>query len=202
VSGGVRALVRQLEATLVEEPAPGAFSDAELLGLPEPVQRHLRAVIAPGTPLARSARLEMRGQIKIGCWVPFRAHETLTPRRGFVWQARAAGLIVGYDHYVDGPGGMDWKLAGLVRVAHADGPDVSRAAAERAGGEAFWLPTSLLPRFDVECFARDDANITAHRTFDGMTIPSAGTFGWFYGTNRWSEGEFFRYEITALEIRR
>lgn len=41
--------------------------------------------------------------------------------------------------------------------------------------------------------------VTAHRTFDGLTIPSAGQFGWWYGTDRWSEGEFFRYEITALQ---
>jgi hypothetical protein len=44
--------------------------------------------------------------------------------------------------------------------------------------------------------------VTAHRTFDGLTIPSAGTFGWFYGTDSWQEGEFFRYEITALTIER
>ena len=44
-------------------------------------------------------------------------------------------------------------------------------------------------------------DLTAYRTFD-ITIPSAGTFGWFYGTDRWPEGEFFRYEITALELER
>ena len=87
----------------------------------------------------------MRGQIKIGRWVPFRAQEVLTPTRGFVWRARAAGLIVGSDHYVNGHGGMDWKLAALLRVIHAEGPDVSRATAERAGAEAFWLSTALLP---------------------------------------------------------
>ncbi len=43
-------------------------------------------------------------------------------------------------------------------------------------------------------------DVTAHRSFDGVTIPSAGTFGWFYGTDRWPEGQFFRYEITALTL--
>jgi hypothetical protein len=166
-----------------------------------------------------------------------------------VWRARAAGLIVGYDYYVNGHGGMDWKLAALLRVVHAEGPDVSRAAAERAGAEAFWLPTALLPRYGVTWTAADDSNIAAHfevdghpmdvhyrierhgfveslvfqrwrepdangvwatapfggdltayRTFDEITIPSAGTFGWFYGTDRWPEGEFFRYEITDLDL--
>jgi hypothetical protein len=42
--------------------------------------------------------------------------------------------------------------------------------------------------------------ITAHATFNGLTIPSAGRFGWYFGTNRWSQGEFFRYRITELRL--
>jgi Family of unknown function (DUF6544) len=54
-------------------------------GLPEPMRRYLRASIAPGTPLARSARFRMRGSIKLGnTWVRFRARQTLGPHRGFV----------------------------------------------------------------------------------------------------------------------
>ncbi len=190
----------------------------------------------------------MRGHIRIGRWVPFRAQELLTPHRGFVWAARTAVVIVGYDHYARGRGGMDWKLGGVVRVAHAEGPDVSRAAAERAAGEAVWIPTSLLPRFGVKWSASDDANISAtvavdghsidlhcridaegwlesfvfdrwhdpdgsgvwracpcggevteYRTFEGLTIPNAGTLAWFFGTEQWPEGEFFRYESTDLQ---
>jgi hypothetical protein len=33
-----------------------------------------------------------------------------------------------------------------------------------------------------------------------VKVPSAGRIGWFYGTNRWSEGEFFRFQLTALEL--
>lgn len=32
-------------------------------------------------------------------------------------------------------------------------------------------------------------------TFDGVTIASRGAVGWWYGTDRWPDGEFFRYEI-------
>jgi Family of unknown function (DUF6544) len=39
--------------------------------------------------------------------------------------------------------------------------------------------------------------ITAYGTFDGLTIPSAGRFGWCYGPDRCSDGEFLRYEITG-----
>jgi len=217
--------------------------------LPEPAQRHLAQAIAPGTPLATSARLRMRGHIKVGRWLPFRARQVLSPHRGFVWSARAAGVIAGSDRYVDGVGGLDWKLAGLVTVAHAEGPDVSRSAAGRAGAEATWLPTALLPRFGVRWSAGADdqatasyrlgevplavsyrlgrdgrvrsfvfdrwgdpdgtgawgwhpfgGQVTGYATFDGVTIPAAGRVGWFFGTDRWPAGEFFRYRITDLRL--
>ena len=227
---------------------PAVFTESEIEGLPAPVQRYLRAGIAPGTPLAVAARLRMRGQIKLGRWVPFHAREFLAPRDGFHWTARAGGVLSGFDSYADRQGEMRWKLLGLVPVMRATGPDVTRSAAGRAAAEVIWLPTALLPRFGVRWQAAGDRHliasyridaveieahhqidqdgrllsmffdrwgdpwrtgswgwyrfggeITAHRTFEGLTIPSAGRFGWHYGTDRWSEGEFFRYEITALQ---
>jgi hypothetical protein len=239
----------QAERRLLRPAEPGGFTGAELDGLPEPARRHLAQAIAPGTPLATSVRLRMRGRIKVGRWLPFRARQVLDPHRGFVWAARTAGVITGSDRYLDGAGGLDWKLAGLLTVAHADGPDVSRSAAARAGAEAIWVPTALLPRFGVRWSAggadqvtasyrigdvpvearyRLDPDgrmlsftfdrwgdpdstgtwawhpfggeVTAWRTFDGVTIPSAGRVGWFFGTDRWPESEFFRYRITDLHL--
>jgi hypothetical protein len=238
-----------IEDRLVE-PAVGRHAEAELDGLPGPVQHHLGNAIASGTPLARTARIRMRGHVRIGrWWVPFRGREVLSPHRGFLWIARAARLITGSDRYIDGHGMLDWKLAGLLTVMHQEGPDTSRSAAERAAAEAMWVPTALLPRFDVEWEAADDTHIsaryhiddkpihvhyqltegghirsvlfdrwgdpdntgrwnpspfggefTSHRTFDGVTIPDAGRLGWHYATDRWVDGEFFRYQITDLEL--
>ncbi len=239
---------RRVEATLVRD-APGAFGERELEGLPAPVTSYLRAAVATGTPLARSARMRMRGRIKIGRWVPFRAREVLTPQVGFLWAARAAGIIIGSDRFVEGRGEMDWRLGGLIRVMHGAGPDISRSAAERAAAEAVWVPTALLPRFGVAWSATGNDRIsaryqigdypvqvdysltgeglirsvtfdrwgdpdgsgvfglhtfggefTAHATFDGVTIPSEGRLGWHYGSDRWDQGEFFRYRITDLEL--
>lgn len=235
------------ERSLSDGPSDAVFGVAELKGLPAPVRRYLEAAIAPGTPLMTSARLRMRGRIRIGRWLPFTAHQTLNPHRGFVWTARVAGVISGSDRYADGAGRMSWKLGGLLSVAAGAGPDVSRSAAGRAAAEAVWLPTALLPRFGVTWSAEDADHITAHyrigvtavdlrltldpqgrvrslvferwgdpdrsgtwtqhpfggeitgyRTFAGLAIPSAGRFGWDFATDRWSAGEFFRYEITEL----
>jgi hypothetical protein len=239
----------QIEDRLVRSAQPGAFGREELEGLPAAARRYLETAIAPGAPLAVSARLRMRGRIRVGRWWPFRAREVLSPHHGFVWQARAAGVISGSDRYLDGAGVLDWKLAGLVTVAHAEGADVSRSAAGRAGFESMWIPTALLPRFDVAwsaqgehdvtaryrvgatplevCFRIDDAGhieslafdrwgdpddtgtwgwhpfggeVTGYQSFGAVTVPSAGHFGWFYGTERWPDGEFFRYKITELRL--
>lgn len=237
--------IGEIERRLVR-PAEGAFAEWELDGLPEPVQHMFRAAIAPGTPLAQSARLTMNGRIKLKKWTPFSGTEVIAPHAGFVWRVRA-GAISGYDRYVDGEGEMRWKLLGLIPVMRAAGPDVSRSAAGRVAGEAAWLPTTLLPRFGVHWhtthqrhlsarfrldahdlefnYLLDDGGriqtcwfdrwgdpdtagshalhpfameATAHRSFSGLTIPSAGRAGWHYGTDRWDEGVFFEYEITAL----
>jgi hypothetical protein len=152
---------REPEARLLRPAGPERFGPAELDGLPGPVRRHLAQAIAPGTPLHTAARLTQRGQIKVGRWLPFRARQVLSPGQGFVWTARAAGIIAGSDRYLDGAGAMRWRLAGLVTVAAGEGPDVSRSAAGRAGAEGVWLPTALLPRFGVRWSAAADDRVTA-----------------------------------------
>lgn len=228
------------------EPPQGHFSETELDGLAAPVRRYLRASIENGAPLFAAATLKMRGRIRFQRRLPFRAREVLNPHRGFIWKARVASLISGSDHYVDGEGGLHWKLAGLATVVEADGPDVARSSALRAASEAIWLPTSLLPRFGVEWTADGsricagfslDGNpiqmyidlepdgkpasvvfdrwgdpdgegfgehafggeFTSHGTFAGLTIPTRGSMGWHYGTEKW-EGGFFRFTIDSVRL--
>lgn len=240
--------LKQLESGLLRPAEQDRFSPGELDGLPEPVQRYFNASIAADTPIATSARLRMKGKIKVRRWLSFRARQVLSPHVGFVWSGRAGGLIVGSDSYFDGKGLLDWKVAGLLTVAHAEGVDVSHSAAGRGGAEGIWLPTALLPRFGVRWSAEGSdritaafslgetrlelnlridergrvvslvfdrwgdpdgigsfgehpfgGEITAYATFGGLTIPSAGRLGWHYGTDRWPEGEFFRYEIIEMQ---
>jgi hypothetical protein len=72
-----------LERQLAVAPDTCVFSDVEVEGCDEPVQRYFRSAIAPGTVLTRTARLRMRGTIKVGKrWVPFRADELLAHSTG------------------------------------------------------------------------------------------------------------------------
>jgi hypothetical protein len=235
-----------LEQEIVS-PTRDVFTETEIEGLGGPVQRYFRAAIAIGTPLATSARIRMRGQIKLNRWLRFRSRQVLNPHAGYVWNARVAGLINGSDYYFNGRGGMDWKIAGLKNLVHAEGPEVTRSALARGAAETVWIPTASLPRFGVEWKALtnrhiegswtvdgypfttrytldSDGMITSivfdrwgdpHRTgsfgvhtfggevsgydtFHGSTIPSSGNMGWFYGTERWDDGEFFRYQVTDV----
>jgi hypothetical protein len=139
----------ELEHPLALPSHPGVFSESDVVKLPVQVRRMLTAAIAPGTPLAAAVRLRIRGSIKLTRWLPFRSSEVVAPGHGFEWRALVAGVIAGFDRYIDGEGEMQWKLGGVVPVAAASGPDVSRSAAGREAGEAFWLPTALLPAFGV-----------------------------------------------------
>jgi hypothetical protein len=166
-----RKELSRAEASILRAGPPQPFSHIEVDGLPEPVQRHFMKAIAPEASMAVAARLEMRGQIKLGRrWLPFRATEVLAPHHGFVWSARVAGLIAGSDQYLHGAGEMKWKLAGLFTLAKGAGPDVSKSAAARGGAEALWLPTALLPRFGVRWLARDDRHVSAHYTVDDVPL--------------------------------
>ena len=239
-------MLREAER-LLRQPVASVFDEVELDGLAEPVREMLGGAIAPGTPLVTSARLEMRGEIRLGRWRRFSGSEVLAPHAGFVWAVRV-GPITGFDRYLGGAGEMRWRLIGVVPVMSARGPDVSRSAAGRIAGEAVWIPTALLPRFGVEWSTVNERHLVARlgldahllelhyglddrarvervwfdrwgdpdgsgtyglhsfgvetrswETFGGLTIPSAGRAGWHYGTDRWEDGVFFRYEITGLE---
>ena len=227
-------------------PAPG-FDPVSMNTLPPAAQRYLTAAIEPGTRLAAGVRLTMHGSIKLGRWLPFRARQLLVPSLGTVWVARVAGVITGSDRYVAGTGGMNWKLFGIVPVMHAEGPDVSRSAAERGAGESIWAPTAVARSATLDDAGPDrvgvtidvdghrvavehdldeagritgsslrrwgdpdntgtwlahpfGVEVTSNRTLGGVTIPDTGRAGWHYGTDRWEEGVFFRYEITGYEL--
>lgn len=131
---------------------------AELTRCPSAARRYLEHAIAPGTPLAQTVRLQMRGEIKLRKWLPFTAEEVIAWGHGFIWGAtvRMFGMpIRGSDRWLHGQGSMRWRLLGLVPVMTAAGPDITRSAAGRMNIEAVWLP-SVFCRQDVS-WNGDDA---------------------------------------------
>jgi hypothetical protein len=145
---------REIEALWSELTVAGEgelFDPASVADLPEPARRYLLRAIAPGTPLARSVELTMRGDIRLsrdGDPVPMVADQVLAPPLGFIWRARTHGGLMrirGFDRYARGEGAMRWKLFGLIPVVRAEGQDVTRSAAGRLAMEAVLLPSALVP---------------------------------------------------------
>jgi hypothetical protein len=133
-------------------------------------------VRASGLDYARSAAARAGGE---GIWIP----TALLPRFGVRWTAQDA-LNVTASYRVD-----DIELD--VRYVLDDEGRIQSLVFERWGvpdrsGAWGWYPCG--------------GDVTGYRSFDGLTIPSKGRLGWFFGTNRWTEGEFFRYEITELQL--
>jgi hypothetical protein len=123
-----------------------AFDPATISGIPIEARRYLEHAIAPGTTLANAVRLKMHGEIKLKEWLPFRADEVICWDRGMIWRAtvKMHGIpIYGSDRYLDGQGAMQWRLLGIVPVAKASGPDITRSAAGRMNIESTWLPSAF-----------------------------------------------------------
>jgi len=158
----VDAVWRTLEGA-GETGDPTRFHPGLVEDLPEPARRYLLHAIEPGTPLATRVRLTMPGSIRLsrdGDPLPMRSEEILVPERGYVWRARVGrGLmrIRGHDLLLDGEAEMRWWLWGLVPVARASGPDVSRSALGRLLAESIFLPSRLLPSRGARWEAVDDS---------------------------------------------
>jgi hypothetical protein len=119
-----------------------------LEGLDAPVRRYFEHALHRDAARARGVRLEMRGRIRAGAWLPFSAQQE-SDGRSFTWRARVGvgrlALLTVVDGFAAGTGATEGRLFGRRRVLRAEGLDTSRSAAGRAALEAVFAPMSLLP---------------------------------------------------------
>lgn len=155
-----RRAMRQAWRRIAEgiDPDPPRFVPSMLEGQPEIACRYFTSAIQAGTPLHRTAALEMSGTFTLnGKDLPLRAWQILAPPlRGFVWYAEIGNggmRFSGSDGYLStGDGAADsWTrfwLHGLFPLVRAGGnADHARAAATRLMLESVWAPASLLPKY-------------------------------------------------------
>ena len=131
---------------------------------------------ADGPDLSRSAAGRVAGE---AMWVP----TALLPRFGVDWSAaddhhltarwRIDSHEVALDLAIDNQG----RLRESVFQRWGDPDGTGSFGLHPCGGEA-----------------------TTYATFGGVSVPAAGRAGWFYGTDRWTEGEFFRYQLMSMEF--
>jgi hypothetical protein len=131
---------------------PAMITEADLAGLPDPVQRWLRWAQVIGSAMPATVHLTQEGRFRLSessAWMPFTAEESFTTEPpGFVWKTtmRLFPLvsIMGRDRYAGGKGSIDMRALGLIPVATASGPAMDQGALLRYLNETMWFPAAAL----------------------------------------------------------
>jgi uncharacterized protein DUF6544 len=178
VDGHARALLARAAAA----PAAVVRPD-ELERLPAPVRRWLEVSGVVGRERVRTVRLQQRGEMRTGPdepWMPVMAEQYFTvDPPGFVWSVDATMMrvlpIVGRDEYTDGRGHMLIKMAGLITVADATGPEIDQGTLLRFLGEIVWFPSAALQPY-ISWQEVDARNARATMSFGGVTASALFSF--------------------------
>lgn len=165
--------------------------------LPTPVARFLHHAGVVGTRVPRRFHQRQHGRIRMkpdGPWLPLTARQTYTlDPPGFVWEARArfAPLLYvhGTDTLVDGNGHMVFRLAKLVKVVDASGPDMDQGVVMRYLNETMWFPWAMLTR-PISWQPIDDRHARAHIEVGDISDSGVLTFD---DTGRLLDFEAMRY---------
>lgn len=159
------------------------LDEAEVAGLPEPVQRWLRYSGVLGTERPVTVRLRQQGQFRLGeerPWMPFHAEEYFTTDPpGFVWVAsmRAAPLVTftGRDRYFLGRGDLQFRALSLIPVASARGPEIDQGSLLRYLNELMWFPSAAVsPYITWEGVEANTARATI--TYAGIATSASFVF--------------------------
>jgi len=159
------------------------ITEADLEGLPVPVQKYLRYCGIVGKERISNVSLKMKGQFKqerFGDFLPMEADEyyTVDPP-AFNWlgtvQANPLFHIRARDRYLAGKGNMLIKLLSTFTVADALGKEMNEASLMRYLNEMMWFPTAYLNE-NVTWEAIDDKSAKVSLTDSGITVTATAFF--------------------------
>ncbi len=192
-----------------------SVSFKSFVGLPAPVARYFRLVLADGQPLVRSVRIIHRGDFltnpKNNGWGMFTSTQNFSVNPpGFVWDAsiRFAPLmdVRVRDSYLSGKGAMEATTLAIVPVMDQhDKTELNDGALQRYLAETVWFPTALLPESGVVWSAIDDSRALATLADSGTKVSLEFTFNAkdeiirIYSTGRYREAGG-KYELTPWVV--
>jgi hypothetical protein len=168
----LRRDARRLFAAAANGPAR-VYHQAQLAGLPAPVQRYFRHVLPDGQLYLRGLRLRHGGQFKTDlkkAWVPIVGEQYISADPpGFIWQGTTRQFTA-RDEYVAGRGALTVRLLGAVPIVRGHGPHYDQGELLRWLAEAAWLPTALLPGPHLAWTAVDDQSARLQLTRAGQPV--------------------------------
>jgi hypothetical protein len=131
---GFRAAFRRDAKRMATMGLPSVLTEADLGGLPDVVQRYIRASGMLGQPRVRDFHATWTGRIRSSPqspWMPFEAEQFNAfdaPSRFFLMDARMKGLPADVYHSFRETGAtMQVKILSAFTVVDARGPDLTRA---------------------------------------------------------------------------
>ena len=117
------------------------FSDKQLEGLPDPVQRYFKHVLKDKQPYINFVRLKHNGQFKAGIdknWADIHGEQyfsVATP--GFIWKGKM-GVISARDMYLLDKGRLIVILLNLFKLVDKHGESFNQGELLRWLGEPVW----------------------------------------------------------------
>lgn len=135
-----------------EQGQTGIIMEAQMLNLPEVMQRYLRYAQVVGKEPIHTVRLRQRGMYRTHPgqkWLPFVAEQSFTTNPpAFRWQMRSQlfpliSLSV-KDQFAEGHGSLRVKLWSRITLAKARGPEMDQGELQRYLAEMAWFPTAWL----------------------------------------------------------
>lgn len=122
--------------------------------LPAPVANWLRASGALNIASPRTVRLKQKGKMRMepdGKWLKVEAEQYFNAERpAFLWLANIRSplySVAGKDLFSEGKGNMVIKLASLLPVANASGPELDQGTMLRFLAEIQWFPGAALNEY-------------------------------------------------------
>ena len=169
-----RRLREDVQGLFAAAHAPAqTYHEAQLTGLPAPVQRYFRHVLPEGQPYLRGLRLRHTGQFKTDLkkdWIAIEGEQYITADPpGFIWQGTTSQFVA-RDEFVAGHGRLDVRLLGAVPIAGGTGPAYDQGELLRWLVESSWLPTALLPNESIAWTAIDDHSARLTLTHQGHSV--------------------------------
>src|SRR5919106_1702121 len=202
---------------------PRVVSEDDLVGVPQPVQRWLRASNVVGSACPVTVRLTQQGEFRMGegrGWMPFSAEEYYTTDPpSYVWRVRfkMAPLLAvsGRDSYAEGRASIQMWMLSVIPAAILspyitwEGRDDHSAVATMsyAGttASATFIFDDLGRLRDMTAERFDNAKkailpwstpITDYAELAGINVPVQGAGVWHYDTGQFP---YIRLRVTGIE---
>jgi hypothetical protein len=188
--------------------SPDLVTEAQLAPLPEPVKNYLRRAGVVGRPHVRSLRARFDARMRTAPDAPWMSatveqynfFDARGARRLFFMEASRAGLpFVAFHRYVGDAATMEVRIAGLLPVVDARGPQMTEGETVTLFNDlCFLAPAALVdapvqwqllgPRVARATYSNAGHTISAYLTFD-----AAGDLVGFLSDDRYqSDGKTYR----------